>query len=155
MDSVKPVSMQISIGSDHAGFELKERVKRFLEERSIPFEDYGTDSAESVDYPDIAVKVARAISATTDRKGILVCGTGVGMAIVANKIEGIRATLCTSTELAKLSRRHNDANILTLGARTTDADLAVDIVRTFLNTQSDDAARHRRRIQKIHDLTGK
>ncbi|MFH1943597.1 MAG: ribose 5-phosphate isomerase B [bacterium] len=146
--------MTVAIGSDHAGYDLKEVIKKFLDTQNIRYQDYGTNSTESVDYPDIAVAVSRAVMKTTDVLGILVCGTGVGMSIIANKIPGIRAALCTSEKLAELSRRHNNANILTLGGRTTDAELARKIVKTFLDTPPDPEDRHQRRIQKIHDLTG-
>jgi len=145
--------MTVAIGSDHAGYDLKGKIRDFLDKLNIQYKDYGTNSTEPIDYPDIAVMVGRAVSHSKDGKGILICGTGIGMSIVANKIPGIRAALCTSEELAKMSRRHNNANILTLGGQTTKEALAKKIVRTFLETPPDSGNRHKRRIKKIHDLT--
>jgi len=147
--------MKVAIGSDHAGYDLKEEIKKFFEKLHIQSTDYGANSPQSVDYPDIAVKVGRAVSQSKEDKGILICGTGLGMSIVANKIPGIRAVLCTSEELARMSRRHNDANILTLGGRTTKKTLAKKIVKAFLETEPDSDERHKTRIKKIHDLTNR
>ena len=145
--------MTVAIGSDHGGYELKEDIKKFLDTLHIRYKDFGTHSPESVDYPDIAVQVGRAVSDAKNDKGILVCGTGIGMSIVANKIPGIRAALCTSEKLAYMGRRHNDINVLTLGGRTTNSALAKKIVKTFISTPRDSEDRHKRRIKKIHDLT--
>lgn len=147
--------MKVAIGSDHAGYDLKEEIKKFFEKLHIQYTDYGTNSPQSVDYPDIAIKVGRVVSQSKEDKGILICGTGLGMSIVANKIPGIRAALCTSEELARISRRHNDANILTLGGRTTKKTLAKKIVKAFLETEPDSDERHKTRIKKIHDLTNR
>ena len=147
--------MVVAIGSDHAGYELKETIKAHLEKLNIRFEDYGTFSKERVDYPDIAVKVACTVANNEHEMGILICGTGIGMSIVANKIPGIRAALCTSEKLAEMSRRHNDANVLTLGGRLMDPNVARRIVKTFLETMPDEEERHKKRISKIHDLTRK
>lgn len=146
-------SVRIALGSDHAGYDLKERVKRFLETSQIPYDDFGAYSSDPVDYPDIAVLVSRNVIGSEATAGILICGTGLGMSIVSNKIPGIRSVVCTTVMQAELGRRHNDANILCLGARTTPYPLAIKILKAFLETPADPDERHRRRITKIHDLT--
>lgn len=143
----------IALGSDHAGFEYKEHIAAVLRERSIPFRDIGTHSADSTDYPDWAVAVARAVSRGECDRGILVCGTGIGVSIVANKIIGIRAAVCESTLSAKLSRQHNDANILCLGQRVISWETAAEILDLFLSTPFESGGRHELRVRKIHDLT--
>lgn len=143
--------MRIAIGSDHAGYPLKEIIKSYLADSGVEVEDLGTTSEASVDYPDYAAAVARKVAAGLSDRGILVCGTGIGMAIAANKVHGIRAASVESLEAARLSRAHNDANVLTLGARITPADLALGIVRTFLATPFD-GGRHQRRVDKITAL---
>jgi ribose 5-phosphate isomerase B len=143
--------MRIAIGADHAGAVLKEQLKRRLDERGIPYTDFGTDTTESVDYPDFAVKVARAVASGSFDRGVLVCGTGVGMAIAANKVPGIRAAPIVDERSAVLSREHNDANVLALGARVTDADRAVHLLDLFLDTAFS-GGRHQRRIDKISAL---
>jgi len=143
--------MRVVIGADHAGFALKEDIKRLLADMGVPFEDFGTDSSDSVDYPDFAARVSRGVAAGEFDRGILVCGTGIGMAMAANKIAGIRAAPVTGLEGARLSREHNDANVLALGARITGRDLAFDIVRTFLETRFE-GGRHQRRVDKIEGL---
>lgn len=140
--------MNIAIGSDHAGFELKERIKAFLDARGIRWEDFGTNSADSTDYPDYGFPVAEAVARGAFELGILVCGTGIGMSILANKVRGIRAALCTSPEMAELSRRHNDANILTLGGRVLSPKEAMEIVDVWLKTGFE-GDRHARRVGKI------
>ncbi len=112
--------MKIALGSDHAGFALKERVKKTLESMAIEFKDFGTNSGDSVDYPDYGFRVAEAVASKKFDRGILVCGTGIGMSIVANKVKGIRAALCASVEAARLSREHNDSNVLCLPGRFMD-----------------------------------
>ena len=144
--------MKIAIGADHAGFEMKEKIKALLTSMGLQFDDFGTDSTESTDYPDYGHKVAEAVSKGNDDYGILVCGTGIGMAIVANKHEGIRAGNVESVEAARLAREHNNANVLALGARLTPWDRAQEIVRTFLATKFE-GGRHQRRVDKIHQLT--
>ena len=139
---------KIPIGSDHAGYELKEQVVQYIRELGYEVEDLGTHSSDSVDYPDFAGKVAGLVSRGERRRGILVCGTGIGMSITANKYAGVRAALATSEELARLSRAHNDANVLTLGGRTTDPELARRIVKTWLETGFE-GGRHTRRVGKI------
>lgn len=138
--------MKIVIGSDHAGFRLKSiLVKHFTEHEFI---DVGTNSEESVDYPDIAVLAGKKVVSGEADAGILICGTGIGISISANKIKGIRAALCTHEFMAEMSRRHNDANILALGGRVTGDDLAVRITDVWLKTPFD-GGRHEKRVQKI------
>ncbi|MCX6121321.1 MAG: ribose 5-phosphate isomerase B [Ignavibacteriales bacterium] len=144
----------IALGSDHAGFDYKERLKKLLDEIGKPYEDFGTSSLDSVDYPDFAHAVSKAVASGKFQRGILICGTGIGMSIVANKHSGIRAAVCESSASAKLSRAHNDANILCLGARITPWETATEIVKTFLTTPFSGGERHINRIQKIHSLTG-
>lgn len=141
----------IIIGSDHAGYKLKELIKEYLKERDEPFLDMGTDSQESCDYPIFAGKVAKKVVNTENSRGILVCGSGIGVSIAANKVKGIRAALCMSTELAEMSRRHNDANILCLGARYIDFEAAKSIIKIFLSTEFE-GGRHERRVQEIKDI---
>jgi RpiB/LacA/LacB family sugar-phosphate isomerase len=140
--------VKIAIGSDHAGFELKEYVKRILQERNETILDVGTTDTASVDYTDYGLKVAGLVSSGEVEKGILVCGTGVGMSIVANKVKGIRASLVFDLYTAIQSRRHLDANILVLGGRVTGKGLAEEIVRNWLDTPYE-GGRHQRRIDKI------
>jgi RpiB/LacA/LacB family sugar-phosphate isomerase len=142
---------RIIIGSDHAGFSLKEDIKVFLSDMEYTVTDVGTQSSESVDYPDFGIKVAERVSAGEFNRGILVCGSGVGMAIVANKFPLIRAVLCLDVETARLSRLHNDSNILVLAGRRTDTDTAKLIVQIWLNTEFE-GGRHERRINKIKDI---
>lgn len=146
--------MKISIGSDHAGFELKEKMKKFIEELGHEYVDFGTNSNESVDYPDFALKVAESVASKESDRGILICGAGIGMSMAANKVPGIRAALCTDPEMARLSREHNNANILTFGARLMDEDTVKEIVRVFLTTDFAED-RHLRRIDKIKEIERK
>ena len=138
--------MKITLASDHAGYKLKEAIKEFLKEHE--FIDFGTGSTESIDYPDTGFKAAEAVARGECERGILICGSGLGMSIVANKVKGIRAALCNSEELARLSREHNDANILVLQGRFISPELAKKIVQTWLSTKFD-GGRHQRRIDKI------
>ena len=140
--------MKIAIGSDHGGFKLKEEIKDHLKKRKIAFKDLGTFSEESVDYPDIGKRVARAVASKKYKFGILVCGTGLGMSMVANRVKGIRAALCHNVYTAKMSRAHNDANILCLGGRVLKKALALKIVEAFLKTPFE-GGRHLRRVRKI------
>jgi ribose 5-phosphate isomerase B len=141
--------VRIALGADHAGFELKEILERHLAaDASLVVEDVGTTSDASVDYPDFALAVARKVAAGQCDRGILVCGTGIGMAIAAGKVDGIRAASVTDLESARLCREHNDANVLTLGARITPPGLALAIVRLFLDTPFA-GGRHQRRVDKI------
>lgn len=144
----------IALGSDHAGFEYKERLKKLLDEIGRPYQDFGTSSTDPVDYPDFAHVVSKSVASGKCQFGILICGTGIGMSIVANKHKGIRAAVCESIESAKLSREHNDANILCIGARISSWETSIEIVKTFLKTPFSGGKRHMYRIQKIHSLTG-
>lgn len=146
--------MKIAVGSDHAGFDLKEKIKGILNKLHIDYTDYGTDTTESVDYPDIAIQVAKAVSENQAERGILICHTGIGMSLVANKVPRVRAALCVSPEITELARVHNDANLLVLGNLETKRDEIEDIVKTFLETNFEKGGRHERRVKKIHDLTG-
>jgi ribose 5-phosphate isomerase B len=145
--------MKIAIAADHAGFEMKELVKEYLIKNSYEVTDFGTNSAESVDYPDFAVPAARAIASEKADRGIFVCGSGQGMAISANKIEGIRAALCNDLYSARMSRRHNDSNVLALGGRIIGKDLALEIVRVWLETEFE-GGRHQRRVDKMNSISG-
>jgi ribose 5-phosphate isomerase B len=145
--------MTIALASDHAGYELKMKIKTYLEQLGLSIEDFGAFKTESSDYPDYAVLAARAVAKGKADRGILICATGIGMSIVANKISGIRAALCTSTEMAEMSRRHNNANVLALGGRSIDHQLALEMVDIWLKTPFE-GERHLRRINKIHQLTG-
>jgi ribose 5-phosphate isomerase B len=141
--------MMIALGSDHGGYELKQEIIAYLKEKNLDFKDYGTDSKDSCDYPVYAKKVANAIVAGECDKGILICGTGIGISITANKIKGIRAALCHDTFSAQATREHNDANILAMGARVVGPGLALKIVDTFLNTDFSNDERHIRRIEQM------
>ncbi len=141
--------MQIIIGSDHAGFELKKKLAGFLKEQKHAVIDIGTDSLDSCDYPDIAKKLVKLISQKKGSQGILVCGTGIGMSMAANRYGGIRAALCHSVETAQLAREHNNANVLCIGARTTLPENAKKIVKAFLETEFSQQQRHQKRIEKM------
>lgn len=145
--------MQIAIGSDHGGYLLKEEIKKWLIENGYTYEDFGTHSTDSCDYPDIAGAVARSVAASSDRLGIIVCGTGIGVSIAANKIKGVRAALCHDTFSARASREHNNANILTLGERVIGRGLALEIVEVWLKGEFA-GGRHQTRVDKISDLEG-
>jgi ribose 5-phosphate isomerase B len=143
--------MRIALGADHAGVGLKDDLKGLLDARGIVYADFGTHSTESVDYPDFASKVAQEVAAGRFDRGILVCGSGIGMAIAANKVAGIRAMAIGTEEAAKLSRMHNDLNVLALGARLTPADDARALVNVFLDTPFS-GGRHQQRLDKIAAL---
>lgn len=143
--------MRISIGADHAGFALKQKIKAHLEQRGIAVEDEGTASTESVDYPDYARKVGEAVAHKEADLGVLVCGSGIGMAIAANKVPGIRAANVSTEYEAEKSREHNDANVVTLGARILNEQQAVAIVDTFLKTRFA-GGRHQKRVDKIAEI---
>jgi ribose 5-phosphate isomerase B len=138
----------IILGSDHAGFELKEAIKKHLEEKGLNCIDKGTHSTDSVDYAPIAVKVSREVLANEGSLGVLCCGTGIGISIAANKVKGIRAACCSNVFCAKMTRMHNNANIIALGGRVTDIDTAKKMVDIFINTQFE-GGRHQRRINQI------
>lgn len=140
--------MIIAIGSDHAGVELKKEIISLLHELRLDCIDYGTDGLQSVDYPDFGEKVSQAVSTKKIERGILICGTGIGMSIVANKFPGVRASLCNELFTAKMSRLHNDANILVLGGRIVGKDLAKEIVKTWITTRFE-GERHAKRLDKI------
>ncbi|OAG26967.1 ribose 5-phosphate isomerase B [Thermodesulfatator autotrophicus] len=144
--------MKIALGSDHAGFELKEKIKTFLEELGHEILDLGCYSKDSVDYPEFGAKVARAILNGEAERGILICGTGIGMSMVANRFHGIRAALCHELFTAKMARLHNDANILVLGGRVIGDALAFEMVKVFIDTPFE-GGRHERRIKLIDELT--
>ena len=143
--------MKIAIASDHAGFEEKERLKPLLTELGIQFEDLGTGSEASVDYPDFARKVGDEVRNGHVEQGLLVCGSGTGMAIAANKVPGVRAAVAWNEETARLAREHNDANVLALGARTTPTEQLPGIVRAWFNAKFD-AGRHQSRVEKIREI---
>ena len=143
--------MRIAIASDHAGFTLKQALRDKLTAEGHEVNDFGTQSTESTDYPDYATLVAHEIADGRADRGVLVCSTGIGMSIAANKIEGVRAALVTNPEAAQLTRQHNDANIITLGARYTGTEAAGELVETFLNTEFE-GGRHARRVAKIRQL---
>ena len=143
--------MKIAIASDHAGFEMKEIMKLFLKGLRHDVKDFGTDSMKPVDYPDFALKVACAVAKKKYERGILFCSTGLGMSIAANKVNGIRAVLCYDTETARLSREHNDANILTIGARMISIEDVKGIIKVWLKTDFL-GERHLTRIEKIREI---
>ena len=141
----------IALGSDHGGFELKQEIKKYLDENGLAYKDYGSYTSDSVDYPVYAKKVVEAIKNGECDKGVLICGTGIGISIAANRYEGIRAALCTDCFMAEATRQHNDANILAMGGRVVGPGLAVKILDTFLNTPFSEGERHINRIRMIED----
>lgn len=143
--------MKVAIGSDHGGLDLKEAVISVLQGLRIEVEDLGTHDRNSCDYPDFAQRVASGVAAGTYEKGVLICGTGIGMSIAANKVPGIRAALCNEIYSASMARAHNDANIICLGARVVGPGVAEEIVKTFFTTEHE-GGRHARRVEKIHLL---
>ncbi len=145
----------IAIGSDHGGLNLKNEIKLFLIKKNIQVKDYGSCSEESVDYPDYGHDVARAVASGECEKGIIICGTGIGISVSANKVPGIRAALCTDAYMARMSREHNNANVLALGGRVIGAGLALDIVDTWLSSKFINEGRHRKRVSKIDDIEKK
>lgn len=148
--------MKLAIGSDHAGYELKAEIIDFLQQQypHIQVEDCGTYSTDSVDYPDLAVKVAETVAGGTAQRGILVCGTGIGISIAANKVPGIRAANCHDKYTAQMCREHNDANILAFGSRVISSDTAKELVKTFIETEYA-GERHARRVNKIAEIEKK
>lgn len=145
----------IALGSDHGGYALKVHIIKYLEEQNVPFKDYGCYDESSVDYTDFALPVAEAVASGEAEKGIIICGTGIGVSIAANKVKGIRAALCSDCFSAEATRSHNDSNILTMGERVVGPGLAVKIVDTWLNTPFSGDARHQRRIDKITAIEDK
>ena len=144
----------IAIGSDHGGYLLKEELKKHLEEKGIEFKDFGTDSAASCDYPVYAEKVCQAIQSGECEKGILICGTGIGMSMCANKCKGIRAALCGDHFSAEFTRKHNDANVLCMGARTIGPGVALQLADLFLTTEFE-GGRHEKRVSMMMELENK
>jgi len=140
--------MKIIIGSDHAGFPMKEKVKVFLQNRGIEVEDVGTHNEESVDYTDFGKKVAREVSGGAFERGVLICGTGIGMSMVANRFQGVRAALANDLFSAVMSRRHNDSNILVMGGRLIGDTLALQLIDIWLETPFE-GGRHQRRLEKM------
>jgi ribose 5-phosphate isomerase B len=143
--------MKIALGADHAGFELKEKIKKYLQEKGITVDDRGTHSTDSVDYPDYALRVGEEVAAGKADSGILVCGSGIGMSIAANKVHGVRAAHVSSEIEARLSREHNDANVLAIGGRVLDEGTARKVVDCWLNTDFV-GGRHQQRVEKISEI---
>lgn len=144
---------KIALGADHAGFELKEQIAKYLKEKGYEVKDFGAYSTDSIDYPDPAYSTAKSVSEHSSDVGILICGTGIGMSMVANKLPGVRAALCNSVETAQISKKHNNANLLCLGGRVEHTDSVEKIVDEWLNAKFEEG-RHERRVDKIHSLTG-
>lgn len=140
--------MKIAIACDHGGFALKSQVKDYLLSQGHEVSDFGTDSTDSCDYPDYARPCAQAVASGLCRCGVVICTTGIGVSIVANKVKGVRCALCTNTDIASFCRKHNDANVLAMGAKYTDLDTAKQIVDIFLSTEFE-GGRHQRRVDKI------
>ena len=143
--------MKIGIASDHGGFELKEYLKEYLKKAGIEVSDFGTNSEEPVDYPIYGERCARAVANGEVERGVVCCGTGIGISIAANKVKGIRCALCTDENMARLSRQHNDANVLALGGRTTSNEEAKKILDAWLNAKFE-GGRHQRRIDMIENI---
>lgn len=141
----------IALGADHAGWELKEELKAWLLDQGHQILDFGTHSPDSVDYPDYAGQVAEAVAAGKAERGVLVCGTGIGMAMTANKVPGVRAAFCPDLYTARMSREHNDANVLTFGGRLMGRELALEILQMWLKSEFQ-GGRHSRRLGKIAEL---
>ncbi|MDO5387614.1 MAG: ribose 5-phosphate isomerase B [Clostridia bacterium] len=141
----------IGLGCDHGGLELKKTVMNYLDSKNIEYKDFGTYTSESCDYPIYGKAVANAVASGECEKGIIICGTGIGISITANKVKGIRAALCHDVFSAKATREHNDANILAMGARVIGPGLALEIVKAFLETEFSNDERHIRRIKMIED----
>lgn len=144
----------IAIGSDHGGYLLKEEIKKHLKEKGYEFKDFGTDSTDSCDYPVYAEKVCRAVQSGECEKGILICGTGIGMSMCANKCKGIRAAVCGDHFSAEFTRKHNNANVLCLGARVIGAGVAMQLVDIFLTTEYE-GGRHEKRVEMMMQLENK
>lgn len=146
--------MKVAIGCDHGGYQLKEEIKRYLQDTGIEYTDFGTYSEDSCDYPDYAKLVAEAVAAGQYTRGILICGTGIGMSIAANKVPGIRAALCHDCFSAKATREHNDSNILCMGERVVGRGLAMEIVKIWLSAEFT-GGRHQKRVDKITEIEGR
>jgi len=145
----------IALACDHGGYQLMAEVKKYLDSAGKDCKDFGAFSSESCDYPVITAPAAEAVANGVCDRGIFICGTGIGMSIAANKTPGIRAALCTSVYMAEMTRSHNDANVLVLGGRVIDSDLAVEIVKTFLSTEFSTSEKHRRRVAMLNEMDEK
>ncbi len=143
----------IALASDHAGFEYKEKIKKVLDALHLDYRDFGAHNSEPSDYPDFAYAAAKSVGAGECDKGILICGSGIGVDIVANKVDNVRSALCSNVEMAELSRRHNNANVISIGERLTDWKATEEMIRVWLSTPFE-GGRHERRVHKIHTLTG-
>jgi len=143
--------MKVYLGSDHAGFEAKEELKKMLAKKKVEFEDLGTYGRESCDYPDYALKVAGKVAKNKGSLGLLVCGTGTGTSITANKVKGIRSAQATNEYMARMAREHNDANVLSMGARINSKKEILKMAGIFLTTQFSNEARHMRRVKKMNN----
>ena len=141
--------MKIAIASDHGGYQLKEEVKKYLEDRGIEILDLGTNSEESVDYPEYGHAFGEAVASGKADRGIVCCGTGIGISIAANKVKGVRCALCTDVNMAVMTRKHNDANMLAMGGRTTDTKTALEITAAWLDTEFE-GGRHQRRVDMLN-----
>lgn len=141
--------MKIAIASDHGGYQLKEEIKKYLESRDIQVLDLGTDSEESVDYPQFGHACGEAVASGKADRGIVCCGTGIGISIAANKVKGIRCSLCTDVNMAEMTRKHNDSNILAMGGRTTETQTALEITKAWLDTEFE-GGRHQRRVDMLN-----
>jgi len=144
--------MKVAVGADHAGYRMKDELAALLRKMGHTVLDFGTNSPESVDYPDIALEVARAVADGRADRGLLVCGTGIGTCIVANKVRGVRAALCHDTFSARATRRHNDTNVLCLGARVIGPGLAAEILTTWMEAAFEAGGRHERRVRRIAEI---
>ncbi len=143
--------MKIGVGSDHGGYYLKEELKEYMKELGIDVVDFGTNSTDSVDYPDYGEIVAKAVANKEVDRGLVICGTGIGISLAANKVKGIRCALCGDVYSAKMSRAHNNANMIALGGRVVGVDLAKEILQAYLSTEFE-GGRHERRVDKINDI---
>lgn len=152
MDRRMEIAMSIALGCDHGGYELKQEVVKYLEGRGIPYKDFGCKDTKSCDYPEFGSAAAKAVAKGECEKGIVICTTGIGISITANKIKGIRCALCADTVSARLTREHNDANMLALGAGIVGTNLALGIVETFLDTDFSGEEKHCRRVAKLAAL---
>lgn len=141
--------MKIALGSDHGGYQLKENLKKYLKKLNLEYVDFGCENEKSVDYPDIGFKVAMEVKSGKCDRGILICGSGIGMSVIANKVRGIRAALCCNEFTARCAREHNDANILVLGGRVIGPGLAKEIIKVWLNSKFSQEERHINRLNKI------
>ncbi|RJQ08959.1 MAG: ribose 5-phosphate isomerase B [Bacillota bacterium] len=144
--------MRIAVGADHAGYQMKDELAAYLVDQGHDVQDFGTFSADSVDYPDVALRVARAVALGEADRGLIVCGTGIGTSIVANKVRGVRAALCHDTFSARMARQHNDSNVLCLGARVIGPALALEILTAWLGAGFEAGGRHERRVRRIAEL---